>query len=351
MIPGRCRGGVWSLIANALVVVVLFVGTHLISLEVGDTAGIAWSAPWSGDIVLVGAGLLFLGLGFLLPLHAGLLNVAIQGQFLAGFAVGSVVARYAALVPSAQAGLALLAGAAAGALVGVVVAWLKRRFAIHEILSGLLLGGAMVPLALAFGVGPTTAPTITIGLGPLATPLPWAPGLTLPPSFVLAWGILLLSLGLALGVLAAHFLRASVKGFELRAVGSNPLGAVAAGVDVDRIQTLMMAIGGACAGLTGALQLWSDPAVALERWPVPLGFAGITVAFLGAGYLRGALLAALILAVWLNIPGASAALGDPRWGTAIAFLLVLPALWVLPRLFPDQGAPRAVWRTRHREPL
>ncbi len=349
MIPGRCRGGPWALVANAVVLLALFVGTHLLSIAAGETVGGAWPAPWSGDIILTAAGLLFLGLGFLLPLHAGLLNVAIQAEFLAGFAAGSLVARYAALTPGAGAGVALLAGVGAGAGIGVAVAWLKHRFAIHEILSGLLMGGAMVPLVHSVGVGPTSAPSITIGLGSLAAPLAW--GLKLPPNFVLAWGILLLSLGLALGVLISHFLRASVRGFELRAVGSNPLGAVAAGVDVDRMQIWVMGLGGACAGLTGALQLWSDPAVALTRWPLPLGFAGLTVAFLGGGYLRGALAAALVLAVWLNVPGAPAALGHPAWGPVIALLLVLPSLWILPRLLPDQGAPRSIWRTRHREPL
>ncbi|HTK69143.1 MAG TPA: hypothetical protein VL857_05010, partial [Candidatus Eisenbacteria bacterium] len=71
--------------------------------------------------------------------------------------------------------------------------------------------------------------------------------------------------------------------------------------------------------------------------------------FLGGGYLRGALIAALVLAVWLNTPGVAAALSSPVWGGAMAFLLVLPAFWNLPRLIPDQGAPRAIWRTRHRE--
>src|SRR6185295_5878125 len=294
---------------------------------------------------------LFLGLAFLLPLHAGLVNLAIHGQVLAGFEVGSLVTRYLDLIPAGSAALALAVGAAAGAVVGLVVAWLKRRFAIHEILSGLIIGSAMMFLPRGAGVGPVPPPTVTIGLGSLVSALPWAPGLKLPPNLVLAWGMLLLALGLILGFLAAHLLRASVKGFELRAVGSNPLAAVAAGVDVDGMQSMMMAIGGACAGLAGALQLWSLPAVALERWPFPLGFAGLSVVFLGAGYLRGALFAALVLAVWLNMPGSTEALGSPQWGAAIALLLVLPSLWVLPRLLPDQGAPRSIWRTRHRESL
>ena len=55
------------------------------------------------------------------------------------------------------------------------------------------------------------------------------------------------------------------------------------------------------------------------------------------------------VAVWLNTPGVAAALEHPGWAAAVAFLLVLPVLWNVPRLVPEQGAPRAVWRTRHRE--
>jgi len=266
VIPGRCRGGVWAPVANGFVLVSLFVGTQFLSRELGAAPASALTAPWSGDVILVASGLLFLGLAFLMPLPAGLLNLAIHAQFLAGFAAGALIPRYFDLTPGGEASLALTIGALAGALVGVVVAWLKRQFAIHEILSGLLLGAAMMFVPRGAGVGPVAPPALTIGLGSLAGVLPWAPGLKLPPSLVLACGILLLALGLILSFLAAHFLRASVRGFDLRAVGSNPLAAVAAGVDVDGMQALMMAMGGACAGLTGALQLWSQPAVALERW-------------------------------------------------------------------------------------
>lgn len=362
MIPGRLRGGPWVIGANVLLLVLLFAEARLVPIggAAGTMGGAAGMAPgsglslsgiWSSDIVLVATGLLFLGLGFLLPLHAGLLNLAIHGEFLAGFVVGSLLSRNTALVPSAQAGLGLLAGALAGGVAGLVVAWLKRKFAIHEILSGLLLGAAMIPVAHAFGSTPTAPPSLTIPLGSLAERIPWAPSLHLHPNFILAWGILLLVLGIVFAFLISHILRASVRGFDLRAVGANPLAAVAAGVDVDGVQTTVMAIGGACAGLTGALQLWTNPALALARWPFPIGFAGLTVALVGGGYLRGAVVSAALLAVWLGLPGIRTALEDPAWAAVSALLLVLPILWILPRQEPDQGAPRAIWRTRHREPL
>jgi len=352
MMPaGRCRAGRREILANLLVVLALFAGTHALAIGGLELNPSAWSAPWSGDVVLVSAGLLFLGLAFLMPLHAGLLNLAVHAQFLAGFAVGAVIIQNVAIDPRAQAGLCLLCGAVAGAVTGVVVAWLKQRCAIHEILSGLLLSAAFSPLALTLAVDRVTPPALTIELSALADRLSWGEALRLPPNLVLAWGILLLSLAIVLGLLFAHYLRASVWGFEVRASGSNPLAAVATGMDVDRVQLTVMAMGGACAGLTGALQLWTSPAVALERWPFPLGFAGVAVAFLGFGSVRGSIVAALLLGAWLNTPYARDVLTQPGYGAAVGVLLLLPALWTLPRIFPEYGAPRAIWRTRHRESL
>ena len=349
MISGRLNRGRVALLLNVLAFLTLAIGTQVVARGSLPWNPAAWAAPWSGDLVLVMASFLFLGLGFLMPLHAGILNLGIHAEFLAGFAVAAAITRVEAIDPSARAGLAILAGALAGSLAGAAMIWLRSRFAVHEVLSGLLLGGAMVPVARALSVAPTTPPALTFELTNFLAPLQWAPGLGLGNRFVLAWGILLLSLGVLLAVVFARFLRASVSGFDLRIVGSNPLAAGAAGVDVDRVQLWTLAAGGACAGLTGALQLWTQPAVALERWPLPMAFAGVTIALYGLGSVRGVIVTAALFAVWLNAPGTMAVLQAPGWGAAVALLLVLPVLWNLPRVLPDQGAPRSLWRTRHRE--
>jgi simple sugar transport system permease protein len=350
ILPGRCRGGKIAILANAALVIVLFAGTHALALGTVDLNPAAWATPWTGDVVLVSAGLLFLGLAFLLPLHGGLVNLGIHAQFLVGASVAAAIARAGYADPGAGVGLALLAAIAAGAATGLLIAWLKQRFAIHEMLSGLLLSAALVPVARSLVVDRVTPASLTIDLGALGAPLSLPSNLGLPPAFVLTWGILLLSIALVIGFLFSYFLRNAVGGFLVRTVGANPFAAAATGVDVERVQLWLLTAGGACAGLTGALQLWTQPAVALERWPFPLGFAGMAVAFLGLGSVRGALLSALVLAAWLNTPGAAAVLQHPGWGGVIAALLLAPALWILPRLQPEAGAPRAVWRTRHREP-
>ncbi len=350
MIPGRIRSGWLPLAANLLAFLVLAVGTQFLARQSAPWDPSAWSTPWSGDVILVFATLLFLGMAFTMPFHAGVVNLAIYAQFLAGFAVAAAIARYSSLDPAGRAALALLAGAGAGALVGSLVLWLKWKFAVHEIVSGLLLGGALAPAALAAVQAPSTVPALApLVVIHLPAPPVWIPGLGLGHHVALVGGILVLALGLLVALSFAHVLRASSAGFDLRIVGSNPLAAVAAGVNVDRVQLWMLVAGGACAGLAGALQLWTYPSVAMERWPLPLGFAGITIALYGMGSVRGVLAASLLFAIWLNAPGTLVPLGNPGWGSAVLALLVVPALWTLPRLLPDQGAPRALWRTRHRE--
>src|SRR6185503_6702484 len=78
----------------------------------------------------------------------------IYAQFLAGFAAAAVVARLTAIEPNARALLAALAGAGAGALTGLVILGLKWRFAVHEVLSGILLGGLLAPRGARRAPGP-----------------------------------------------------------------------------------------------------------------------------------------------------------------------------------------------------
>ncbi len=349
MIPGRIRGGLGPLLANVAAFVVLAAGTQILARQSSPWDPSAWSNPWSGDVILVFSTLLLLGMAFAMPLHAGVLNLGIYAQFLAGFSVAAAIARTPAIDPAARAALALLAGAGVGALVGGAMLWLKWRLAVHEVLSGVLLGGALAPAARAAVQAPSALPALSsVVIGLPSTP-GWAPGIGLGHHAALVGGILVLSLGVLVSLSFAHVLRASSPGFDLRIVGSNPLAAVAAGADVDLVQLWMLAAGGACAGLVGALQIWTHPSVALERWPLPLAFAGITVVAFGLGSVRGMLIASVLFAIWLTAPGTLVPLGNPGWGAAVATLLVAPAFWALPRLLPDQGAPRALWRTRHRE--
>src|SRR2546422_617923 len=126
-----------------------------------------------------------------------------------------------------------------------------RRFRFRPV------GGAMIPIARTVSLVPAALPALAFEWSHAPVLLQWTPGLGLGHTFLLTWGILVLALGLLIALVFAHVLRTSAHGFDLRTVGSNPLAAVAAGVDVDLVQLWMLAAGGGCAGLTGALPLWA----------------------------------------------------------------------------------------------
>jgi ABC-type uncharacterized transport system permease subunit len=103
VIPGRARGGWRAIAANAAAFLLLALGTQILARQATPWDPSAWANPWSGDVVLVLATLLFLGLAFLMPLHAGVVNLGIFAQFLAGFSVAAVIARNTSIDPGARA--------------------------------------------------------------------------------------------------------------------------------------------------------------------------------------------------------------------------------------------------------
>lgn len=195
--------------------------------------------------------LLLQALAFAVPLAARRFNIGGEGQLIAGgiaaAAAGIVLAGRPAvlLLP-----VAILAGIAAGALWAALPAWLLVRFRLNEILTTVLLNFVSFSLIDYVTTGPWRDPaaghptTVPIGLG-ARLPLLVAS----PP----------LHAGLPLALLAAAAvyvaLRRTTAGYELAAVGANPRAALIHGIDVDRAVVRALVLGGALAGLSGAVEV------------------------------------------------------------------------------------------------
>jgi ABC-type sugar transport system ATPase subunit/ribose/xylose/arabinose/galactoside ABC-type transport system permease subunit len=157
---------------------------------------------------------------------------------------------------------------------------------------------------------------------PLVTP--WA---GLPP---LAW------LGLGVAVLAAVFLRRTVPGRELYAVGSNPAAAHRAGISRPRVWLLAFGLQGALAGLagllylarSGSLQPVSHEDKTLEA--IAAAVVGGVALTGGRGSVAGVLLGCLFL---VSLPPACEYLHLPvTWqrtlvGAVMVVAVALDALW------------------------
>lgn len=85
-------------------------------------------------------------------------------------------------------------------------------------------------------------------------------------------------------------------GFDILASGRNAAAARAGGVDAGRMIVITMAISGALAGLAGMSVLLNQAFEYGDRFPLQLGFTGISVALLGRNSPSGIALAAVVLA-------------------------------------------------------
>ncbi len=195
--------------------------------------------------------LLLLALAFTVPLAAWKFNIGGEGQLIAGAigaaAVGIILSSLprAVLLP-----LVILAGVASGAAWATVPAWLLYRFGISEILTTVLMN------FVSFGVMDYAATALWPDLAAgHPTTVPIGVGGRLP--LLVASPPLHAGLLLALGVAVAIYLyiNRTVGGYELRATGTNPRAALFHGIPVRRVFLLSLILGGALAGLAGAIEV------------------------------------------------------------------------------------------------
>jgi simple sugar transport system permease protein len=178
--------------------------------------------------------------------RSGIVNIAIEGMMLAaafaGFAVG---------VATGSLALGLLAAVLAGALLALLHAALTVRYGVDQIISGTAINILAVGLTGFFNRqlfmtgapgGAAVLPRISV---PVLSDLP-----VLGPIFFQHQPLTFLAVVLVFVIQWALF--RSRWGLRTRAVGEHPLAADTVGIDVGRLRTLNVVLGGALAGLGGA---------------------------------------------------------------------------------------------------
>lgn len=251
-------------------------------------AGAFGSGVAVNNTLVAAAPLMLGGLAIGLGFKAGLFNIGVAGQFLAGaFAAAVVGARLADAPVAVAVAASMAAGALAGAFLGAIPGFLKARTGAHEVVTTIMLNNA-VALLLAWAV----------------TDLVRAPGFTFPRTGDVgnaALPVLLgrnLHLGVPLALAAIFLLRwlldRTTLGFEIRTVGANPNAARYAGVSPLVIVTLTMALSGLLGGLAGAIQMLGVIGFYASGISASVGFDSIAVALLGRSDPIGILFAAIL---------------------------------------------------------
>ncbi len=285
------------------------------------------------------------------PARAGLIIIGGEGAVVLG-GLAAAALPYAIGLPANALGTVLvcLAGMAVGAGWIMVAGALRQYRGVNETISSLLLAYTAIALFKQFVEGPLRDPAT----------------LNKPSTRSLAEGLRIGGIagsdvhwGLVFGVIACLligvWLAYTASGFSVRVVGGNPRTAQLVGLPATRLILAACAIGGACAGLAGAVEVAAVHTNANASLIAGYGYAGILVAFIA----RQSPIAIIPVAILFGGFGAAGSLLQRRLGLpdasvqvlqGIAFVLILAsealrgiewhAVW--PKLRKGSGPPAPI---------
>ncbi len=253
-----------------------------------------------------------------IPARAGLVVIGAEGALVLGGLAAAALAHAVPLPASAVGTLMVcVAGALAGAVWIALAGWLRQYRGINETISSLLLAYVAIGLFKHLVEGPLRDPA----------------SLNKPSTFSLAEGLRISGIagsdvhwGLVLGVLvclvAGLWLRITPSGFAVRVVGGNPRAAQLVGLPASRLIVLACALGGACAGLAGAVEVAAVHYSANASLIAGYGYAGILVSFIA----RHQPVAVIPVAIVFGGFGAAGSLLQRRLGLPDASVLLLQGI-------------------------
>lgn len=326
-IPGL-KNIFWSLMAIVLSLII----TAIIMLFSGYQPVTAFSALIDGAFgsshsVATTLGkttpLIFVGLACAYSNKGGLFNIGCEGQLYIGAFAAAVTAIGLQGLPRIVVLLAsFLAGMFAGALAGGVTGFLKARLRINEVLVAIMLNYILKFFSSYWVHGPlqdpdsSVAQTVSIGERYMLTAL-------LPKSQMTT----ALIIGILLAVVLYLFFAKTRAGFNIRAVGENPLAAQASGIGMLGTVVMTMAVSGALASLAGITEVFGKTGRFVDSFSPGYGFTGIAVAVLGRNHPAGVILSALLFGIMESgamkmsyIAGVSTSMIEVMQGLVILFV-------------------------------
>jgi simple sugar transport system permease protein len=305
-----------------------------------DGSGLSWLAPWTGgetrevaaaslqQTLIAAAPLALLGLAVATAYRAGLFNIGGQGQYLAATYVSIWVGSSLDGLPALpHVVLTMAAGVLAGAVWAGVAGVLHAVSGANEVITTIMLNWIAIWVGTyLFGLGgplqnesDRSLPVSSDVLSSARLPVFWGD----PELQGLHVGFFVAIVGLALYWVLINRSRI---GYEIRAVGLNPMASRTAGIAPGRITVLTMVICGAFAGLAGTIDVlgWEYRISTTDIGVSQVGFLGIAVALLGRGSAVGIGIAALLFGALTT--GASQrnldpTVFDPALGTNLTLII------------------------------
>ncbi len=253
-----------------------------------------------------------------IPARAGLVIIGGEGALVLG-GLAAAALPYAFALPQNMAGslLVCVTGALAGAVWIALAGWLRQYRGISETISSLLLAYIAIGLFKHVVEGPLRDPSSLNKPSTLA--LPEGVRITGIVGSDVHWGLVL---GVLACVILGLWIRWTASGFSVRVVGGNLRTAQLVGLPASKLILLACALGGACGGLAGAVEVAAVHTSANASLIAAYGYAGILVSFIA----RHNPVAIIPVAILFGGFGAAGSLLQRRLGLPDASVLVLQGI-------------------------
>ncbi|MBR1711563.1 MAG: ABC transporter permease [Clostridia bacterium] len=272
------------------------------------------------------------GLSVAFSFKTGVFNIGAEGQFVMGSMAAALVGILFPNIPKPiLIPLCFLAAMAVGALWGIIVATLKIRWGINEVLSMIMfnwiafyLSNFIAGIPAIHNEGSAEATKNISANASMLLPKDFIKRVGLAPTA--NWGILI---AIAVMFIVWFIIEKTTLGYELKSVGANKFAAEYGGINVNRSILTALAISGMLSGLAGSLQLMGmGNRISVFSSQEGFGFAGIVVALIGCSNPFGVLVAGLFYGALtyggskLNLVGAPTQLINVIVGTVVFFIAI-----------------------------
>ncbi|MGX6451801.1 ABC transporter permease subunit [Brevibacterium paucivorans] len=297
----RAEVGVWL----PLVFGILFVFAFLTWAGAGRGV-IATTSLLAGGLAL-SVPLIFGAMCGLVGERSGIINIAIEGQLLAGAFLAAVVASVAK-----NPYVGLIAAPLAGAIVGSILVFFAVKYWVNQIIIGVVLNVLVVGLTnFLFSTLLTQNQELWNSRQALpALPIPLLSEIPVIGPVFFKQNILVYLMYVVVIVLHVAVFR-SKWGLRMRAIGEHPRAADTVGINVNRGRVLNTIFAGAIAGLGGAFFTIGSGLAFGKEMTAGQGYIALAAMILGKWNPFGALFAAILFGFTKNLGNSLSAIGAP----------------------------------------
>ncbi|MBQ3793744.1 MAG: ABC transporter permease [Lachnospiraceae bacterium] len=290
---------------------------------------VVWSIVYATPIILTGLSVAF-------SFKTGVFNIGAEGQFVVGSLAAVCVGIFCPLPKPLHILLCLLAAAVAGGLWSMLVAILKVKRGINEVLSFIMfnwiayyLSNYVVNIEAVHKTGEGEATKDILETASMT----FKTGNAAVDKFLGGGASYSIVFAVLAAIIIAFILDKTTLGYKLKAVGFNKHAAQYGGINANKEILTALTISGMLAGLGGACQLMGmGNRISQFSSQEMYGFQGITVALIASSNPIGCIFAGLFYGAMkyggtkLSLVNAPNEIVNIIMGTIIFFIAIAPAL-------------------------